>query len=122
MPNLTEHERIEILVMVGYADRLRRSGRETKLNILLEAEENPLGSTRQLLLNNDTDHSTAVKLFKHEKYHLYKMHLIRELNENDSDRRLQFCEDLMLRCDRDPNFLNNIFYDKATFCLNGTVS
>ncbi|KAF2905269.1 hypothetical protein ILUMI_00920, partial [Ignelater luminosus] len=31
------------------------------------------------------------------------MHLIHELNEDDSDRRLQFCENLMLRCDRTPN-------------------
>ncbi|KAF2879494.1 hypothetical protein ILUMI_26689 [Ignelater luminosus] len=86
MPNLTERERIEILIMVAYGDRLQthqeatylikniligpqsdlhRGGRpnldqETKLNILLEAEENPHAFTRQLLLNNDSDHSTLV--------------------------------------------------------------
>ena len=50
------------------------------------------------------------------------MQLIHELNEDDADRRLQFCEQLMLRCDEDQNFLNNIlFFDEATFCLNGTV-
>lgn len=168
MARLTERERIEILIMVGYGDRIRtheeacelfnqehldrppivrstvsklvakftetgsvrdlpRQGRprvndETRLNVLLEAEENPQNSTRQLALNNNVDHSFVVKFFKKEKYHPYKVQLIHELNEDDPDRRLQFCEELMLRCDENPNFLNNIlFSDEATFCLNGTV-
>lgn len=169
MARLTERERIEILMMVGYGDRLRshqeacdlfnqhhpdrppiarstvskvvakfvetgsvndlpRQGRprvseEVKLNVVLEAEENPHISTRQLALNNNLHHSSVVKLFKTEKYHPYKVQLIHELNEDDPDRRLQFCEQLMLRCDEDGNFLNNIlFSDEATFCLNGTLN
>lgn len=168
MARLTERERIEILMMVGYGDRLRthdeacvlfnqehpdrqpiarstvsklvakftetgsvkdlpRQGRpriseEVRLNVLLEAEENPHHSSRQLALNNNVDQSFVVKLFRKEKYHPYKVQLIHELNKDDPDRRLQFCEELMLRCDEDPNFLNNIiFSDEATFCLNGTV-
>jgi hypothetical protein len=30
--------------------------------------------------------------------------LIHELNEDDPDHSLQFCEELMLRRDEDPNF------------------
>ena len=68
------------------------------------------------------DKSFVVKLFKKEKYHPYKVQLIHELNEDDPDRRLQFCEELMLRCDKTSHFLNNIlFSDKTTFTLNGTV-
>lgn len=169
MAQLTERERIEILMMVGYGDRLRthqeacdlfneghhneppisrstvsrvvtkfietgsvkdlpRQGRpqvneEIRLNMLLEVTANPHISTRQIALNNDADHSFVVKLLKKEKYHPYKVRLIHELNEDDPDRRLQFCEGLMQRCDDNPNFLNNIvFSDEATFCLNGSVN
>jgi hypothetical protein len=90
--------------------------------VLVAAEENPLHSVRQLALNNNVDHSFVVKLFKKEKYHSYKIQLIHELNEDDPDRRVQFWEELMLRCDEDPDFLNNIlFSDETTFCQNGTV-
>ena len=169
MVHLSESERIEILMMVGYGDRLRshqetcelfnqehanrppiarstvsrivakfsetgsvrdlpRQGHlpisdETKLNVLLETEENPHTSTKQIALNTNIDHSFVVKLFKKEKYHPYKVQLIHELNEDDPDRRLQFCKELMLRCDETRNFLNNIlFFDEATFTLNGTVN
>jgi hypothetical protein len=112
----------------GSVKDLPRQGRpqineDTKLQILLEAEENPHISTRQLALNNNIDHSYVVKLFKKEKYTPYKVCLIHELNEDDPDRRLQFCEELMLRCHEDLNFLNNIlFSDEATFTLNGSVN
>lgn len=169
MARLTERERIEVLMMVGFGDRLRshaeasdlfnqehpdrppisrstvsrivskftetgsvkdlpRQGRpkipdDKKLNVLLEVEDNPHTSTRQIALNHDIDHSSVVKLLSKEKFHPYKPQLIHELNEDDPDRRLQFCEEFQLRCDENPNFLNNIiFSDEATFCLNGTVN
>lgn len=167
MPRLSERERIAVLMMVGYGDRLRtheeacdvfnakypekqiststvsrlvakydesgsvadlpRSGRpstsnETKLNILLEIEENHHLSTRQLALNHNVSQTSVVRLLKKEKYHPYKVQLIHELNEDDPDRRLQFCEQLMALCDGNPNFLKNIvFSDEATFSLKGTV-
>lgn len=168
MAPLSERERIEILIMVGYGDRQRthaeacelfnhehpdrppinrstvtklvvkftetgsvkdrpRQGRpqvgeHVKLNVLLEAEERHHVSTRQLALANQVAHSFVVKLFKKEHYCPYKVKLVQELHEGDEDRRLQFCEDVMLRCDQNPNFLENIvFTDEATFCLNGSV-
>jgi hypothetical protein len=65
--------------------------------VLLEVEENLHHPTRQLALNNNADRSFVVKLFKKEKDHPYKVQLIHELNEDDPDHRLQFCEELMLR-------------------------
>lgn len=40
--------------------------------------------------------------------------------EDDFDRRIQFCEELMHQCDDD--FLNFIFSDEATFQINGAVN
>ena len=49
---------------------------------------------------------------------LYKVHLVQELNEYDPDRRVEFCEIMMDRIDRDPLFLyNTVFSDEATFTL-----
>ena len=46
--------------------------------------------------------------------------LVHELNEDDFDRRLEFCEKMMNRIDNDPDFLFNIvFSDEATFQLSG---
>ncbi|KAJ8911577.1 hypothetical protein NQ315_008920 [Exocentrus adspersus] len=118
MECLTERKRIEILMIVGYGDRIRsneeacdlvgrhykkvtglaigsisekgvsrlvskyfatgtvkdvqRGGRthvseETNLNVLLEVQENPHCSTRQIGLNKNIDHSTIVKLLRKKK-------------------------------------------------------
>ena len=42
---------------------------------------------------------------------------VQELNEDGPDRRTEFCETLMEKCNEDENFANNIsFSDEATFC------
>ncbi|KAJ8923898.1 hypothetical protein NQ315_006674 [Exocentrus adspersus] len=127
MGRLSERERIIEILMIEHPERapiarstvsrlvskyfatgtvkeVQRGGRthvseEMKLNVLLEVEENPHCSTRQIGLNNNIDHSTVVKLLKKEKCHPYKVHLLHELNEDDPDRRLDFCEEIMFRCD-----------------------
>nr|CAH7750405.1 unnamed protein product [Callosobruchus chinensis] len=41
------------------------------------------------------------RILKHYKWHPYKIQLLHELNEDDHDRRLQFCEimsQLMIYC------------------------
>ena len=131
MARLSERERIAVLMMVGYGDKLRTheescdvfnvkytekqisrstvsrlvagydesgsvaghpsTSKETKLNILLEIEENHHLSTRQLALNHNVSQISVVRLLKKEKYHPYKVQLIHELNEDDPDRHLQFC-------------------------------
>ncbi|KAJ8941691.1 hypothetical protein NQ318_023657 [Aromia moschata] len=44
----------------------------------------------------------------------------RELNEDDPDRRLQFCETMMNLCQTNPITPVNTCCDEATFSLNGT--
>lgn len=171
MVHLTETERIEILIMVGYGDRKRtqlevceifneryphrepitqsvvsktlKRFRETgnvkdlvktgpqrsatnedkKLDVLIEIEENPNISTRQLSLNHAVSKGSIQKILHSEKLHPYKPTLLQELSEDDYDRRVEFCEFMMERINNNPNFLNNIvFSDEATFCLNGNVN
>jgi len=52
------------------------------------------------------------------KFHPYKVKLVQELNEDEPDRRLEFCDLMMEKINA--NFLFNIvvFLDKTTFELN----
>lgn len=171
MPQLTERERIEILMMIGFGDRTRshaevcrlfnnlhpnhnpisrstvtktltrynlngnvrnsfKSGRPktatdetTTLNVALELEETPQTSTTSLALNNDISRRSIGRILRKEKYYPYKVRLVQELSEDDYDRRVEFCEQLLEICNNDPNFASNIvFSDEASFCLNGTVN
>lgn len=160
---LSEQKKIEILMMIGYGDRIRsqdevvnmfnakypedpitqscvskvlrkfeenghvrdrpRSGRpainnDERLDILLEAEENCHSSTRQIATNNNISQFSVWKTLKKAKYNPYKITLVHELNEDDADRRLQFCEQMTNMLSNDEHLLSNIiFSDEATFFL-----
>ncbi|KAJ8909600.1 hypothetical protein NQ315_003710 [Exocentrus adspersus] len=54
------------------------------------------------------------------KFHPYKIHLHHEINEDDPDRRLEFCENMMERIAQNHNYSSFIvFSDESTFQLNG---
>ncbi len=57
------------------------------------------------------------------KFHPYKIKLVQELQADDPDRRIIFCETMMQRINANPNYLHHIvFSDEATFQLNGNVN
>lgn len=170
MPNyLTETVKIEILMMIGYGDRMRTQSEvvrlfreshpdlppinqgtiskieaqyrgmghvrkvprkrqavvddDTKLNLLLALEENPVTPARQLARDSNLNHKTVIKILKYEKKRPYKMQAVQELLEDDPDRRLEFCDLLMTRIDQSHLSLDWIlFSDEATFTLNGHVN
>lgn len=174
MAQLSERERITILMMIGYGDGHQRSyetvrtlfnqqfrvgqtpiskstvrstwerfdlhgtvrnlpktGRPTtattennQLNVALAIQENPHNSIRKIQQQFDLSYGSTQKILtKHLKFHPYKVKLVQQLNEDDPDRRLQFCETMMGRIDADNLFLNRIvFSDEATFFLNGSVN
>jgi hypothetical protein len=168
---LTEKEKIEILMMIGYGERKRsqaevcdlfnntypnrpaitqsyvskllkkfnesgsvnhkpRSGRpktatggDTAIDILLDVQENPKQSLRQYGLNHNVTYQSVKNLFESEKIRPFKIHLVQELTEDDFDRRAEFCEIMMERCNAEHNFSQNIlFSDEATFMLHGIVN
>lgn len=96
---------------------------DRQLDLLLDLQENPHTVSTALANNHEMSKTSALKYLKKHKWHPYKVVLVHELNEDDPDRRIQFCEDLMNRCNTDPTFVNRIvFSDEATFQLNGTVN
>jgi len=51
------------------------------------------------------------------------MRLVQELSEDDFDRRIEFCKEMMMRYDGNYQFFNWIcFSDEATFELNRFVN
>lgn len=96
---------------------------DTQLNILLETQENAHTTSRTIAANNEISQTSVLKYLKQYKWHPYKINLVQALNEDDPDRRIQFCEQMAEICYENPNFVSNIiFSDEATFYLNGTVN
>jgi len=55
-------------------------------------------------------------LEKKINFHSYKIHLVQELSDDDFNHRIEFCDLMMDRITRKPQFQYNIaFSDKATF-------
>lgn len=169
MAKLSERERIEILIMVGYGDRSRRQeevcqlfndkypernpitqstvskiekkfrefghvrdlqkrGRpaineDVRLDILLDLQEDPHKPSRAVAADHNISQGSVITLLKKQKWHPYKLSLLQALNEDDPDRRTEFCEVMRNMLEQNPLLLNNIlFSDEATFFLNGTVN
>ncbi|XP_032670957.1 uncharacterized protein LOC116844012 isoform X1 [Odontomachus brunneus] len=115
----------------GSVKDLPRSGRpvaatnpEKQLDVALSVIEDRHSTVRKLKQQHDISvGSTHNILTKNLRFHPYKIKLVHELLEDDSDRRLQFCELMMAQIDADGNLLNRIlFSDEATFELNGNVN
>ena len=166
--NLTEKQRIEILIMRGCGDRQRtqeevcvlfnnrypdenpivqstvskilkkfsevghvrdnllhrsKVSEEVQLNVLLNFQENPHTNSRAVAADHDICHTSVLKYLKIHKWHPYKVRQVHELNEDDPDRRVEFCANMMARCNADNHFVDRIiFSDEATFTLKGTVN
>lgn len=167
--HLSEKERIEILMMIGFGDRVRtqqevcnlfnanhpnrppitrstvskielkftehghvrdlpkgrpaKISEESKLDVVLEITNNPHVNIRTIAGNCDLSSGSVSQILRKAKYHPYKVQLIHELLEDDFDRRVQFCEQIIDLNNQILNFTRDIiFSDEATFVLNGHVN
>lgn len=95
----------------------------TAIEVLGQITADPTLSTRKLSTITNISRTTIRRILKQHKFHPYKIHLVQQLNEDDFDRRLEFCEIMTARITADQNFLFNIcFSDECTFYLNSTVN
>jgi len=96
---------------------------QKSLDLAQDFVENPHLSLRTAAAVHDVSHEAVRTMLKSIKFHPYKIHLVQELNEDDPDRRLEFCETMMTKIDADPMFLYRIvFSDESTFTLKGEVN
>nr|CAH7741852.1 unnamed protein product [Callosobruchus chinensis] len=54
------------------------------------------------------------RILKHYKWHPYKIQLLHELNEDDHDRRLQFCE--IMKCGEAAETSKHVIFDCPALC------
>ena len=94
----------------------------TEITVLGQVAMDSTLSTRKLAVATGVSRTSVQRILKKYKFHPYKIRLVQELNEDDFDRRLQFCE-IMTQRAIDGNFLFNVcFSDECTFFLNGLVN
>lgn len=93
------------------------------LEVVGQVSADPALSTRKLAGITNLSRTTIRRILKKFKFHPYKIKLVHELNEDDHDRRLEFCENMSQRIIDTRQFLFNIcFSDESSFFLNGTVN
>lgn len=78
-------------------------------------------SIDRLIQNHDTSESMILihRLLTEEKFHPYEICLVQVLLVLDHDRQLQFCEEMIRRCDENIEFPRNICSGETTFYING---
>ncbi|KAJ8938152.1 hypothetical protein NQ318_007012 [Aromia moschata] len=67
-------------------------------------EENPQSTSTLVASENEVSQTTVIHILRKENHHPYKFQLVQELNEDDPDRRLQFCEIIMNLCHTNPKY------------------
>ncbi|KAJ8960224.1 hypothetical protein NQ318_003949 [Aromia moschata] len=87
------------------------SGSTTSLDSLDEHDDPNITITRVLATTFDVSHQSVKNVFKRETLRSYKLQLVHELNEDDFDIRVEFCEDMMAITIMTAR--NNIFSDEA---------
>lgn len=92
-----------------------------KLDVLLSVAVNPQINSRQIAADTNSSKRSKLPIVKKDKFHPYKIHNVQDINMNDPDRRMQFCEVMQDLCHQNPINIQVLFSDKATLCLNGTV-
>jgi len=96
---------------------------EVELSVLLSLEENPHLSSRKIAAELPVTKSSVNRITLKHKFHPYHIALHQDLYGNDFVNRVDFCNTILDRVNRNPNFLSLIlFSDEATFKNNGIVN
>jgi hypothetical protein len=120
---------VQKFVETGSVKNATKSGRpsilseELQINVLADVVNIPMQSSRTIARTHGICHQTALKILKQNKFHPYKIQLHHALNDDDPDRRVEFCEGLTNWMNNDHELLMKIcFSDESTFFLNGALN
>lgn len=87
------------------------------------AKENPHVTTKQITLNESVSQRSLYRTLIYEHFRPYNMQLVQGLVEDDFDRRVEFCEEIRLKCETNHNFYpRNVFTNEPTFNLDVSVN
>jgi hypothetical protein len=117
-------------------NRLRRTGSFQKgkreaparhgvqdVDVIAHFELNPHTSTRDAALACGLSPATVLRILKKQKYHPYHLQVVQALHPNDPQMRLDWCNEMLIRIDQTPEFLQHILWtDEAKFTRDGIVN
>ena len=92
-------------------------------DVLARTAADPRTSTRKLARTMQVNHMLVHRILRDNRIHPY--HFTKTLTQlpGDSERRLQFCYDLIEHIDRNPLFLRRIVWtDECTFTRDGVFN
>ena len=95
----------------------------TKDEVLSALEEEPQTSTRQMSLELNISRSSIHRIYKSLGYKAYIPRLVHELNEDDFDRRVEYCETFLSLLQNEPDLIHRVIWsNEAVFKLNGHIN
>ncbi|KAJ8963139.1 hypothetical protein NQ318_018604 [Aromia moschata] len=95
---------------------------DQKLDIIFMLEENPHTSSCQTVSASNISHSSILRVLTENQMHPYKLVPTNELAEDDFDRRILFCEQMMQMIDDNTLQIKNVlFSDESKFILHVTL-
>lgn len=98
------------------------SGDDNATYVLGVLQNSPKKSVRKLSQETNVSKSSIHRILQKHKFHPYKMQLSQELQPDDSDRRLEYCEWLLQRPFLEDFVENIMFSDEAIFYVSGKVN
>ncbi|KAJ8947561.1 hypothetical protein NQ318_005041 [Aromia moschata] len=80
------------------------------MDVVLMLEENPHTSSRQTASELNISHSSILRVLTENQMHPYKLVLTNELAEDDFDRRILYCEQMMQMIDDNTLQIENVLF------------
>ncbi|KAJ8938285.1 hypothetical protein NQ318_013024 [Aromia moschata] len=95
---------------------------DQKLDVILMLEEHPHTSSRQTASALNISHSSILRVLPENQMHPYKLVPTNELAEDDFDRCILFCEQIMQMIDDNTLQIENVlFSDESIFTLHAKI-
>ncbi|CAM1299642.1 Uncharacterised protein r2_g956 [Pycnogonum litorale] len=104
--------------------RPRISSNSSQEERVLESfQRSPRKSVRQACREVGISKSSIHRIMQRCSWKSYIPRLVQALNDDDPDRRVQFCEWYLQQCEENEDFSTKIVWsDEATFKLNGSIN
>lgn len=84
---------------------------------------NPYGSIRSAVRDLNLSYYTVQKILSKHKMHDYSLTTVQNLHPGDNERRMEFCEQMLVKLQEDPQFLKKIIWtDESKFSREGIVN
>jgi transposase len=107
-----------------HAGRPRTSSSSTEVERVLEMfQKSPRKSQRQVSREVGISKSTVQRIMQRCNWKSYIPRLVHALNDDDPDRRVQYCKWYLEQCQGNAGFPTKIVWsDEASFKLNGSIN